>query len=192
MLTGVAAIARVPARLIARRASVVLPLVVLAAAALPLVRDGGARLEVGPLVLWEEGLLALAAVAAKASIGTLSAVLLGATTSFPQVLRALEQLRVPRLFVVIARRRTATCRSSSAKSAGRAAPCWRARSGRATPCRRRRSAGSPARCSCARMRGRARAPGDDGPGVSTARCPLRPWRAPPAAMSSSRPRCRAP
>jgi cobalt/nickel transport system permease protein len=81
---------------------VVLPLVVLAAAALPLVRDGGARFEVGPLVLWEEGLLALAAVAAKASIGTFSAVLLGATTAFPQVLRALEQLRVPRLFVVIA------------------------------------------------------------------------------------------
>jgi cobalt/nickel transport system permease protein len=101
-LAAVAATARVPARVIGRRASVVLPLVVLAAAALPFVRDGGARLEAGPLVLWEEGLLALVAVAAKATLGTLSAVLLGATTSFPQVLRALEQLRVPRLFVVVA------------------------------------------------------------------------------------------
>jgi cobalt/nickel transport system permease protein len=101
-LAGVAIIARVPARLVARRASVVLPLVLLAAAALPLVRHGGERLELGPIVLWEEGLLALAAVTAKATIGTLSAVLLAATTSFPQVLRALEQLRVPRLFVLLA------------------------------------------------------------------------------------------
>lgn len=101
-LAGVAAIARVPARIAAARAAVVLPIVLLAAAALPLVRRGGGQLELGPLVLWEEGLLALAAVTAKAAIGTLSAVLLGATTSFPQVLRALEQLRVPRLFVLLA------------------------------------------------------------------------------------------
>jgi cobalt/nickel transport system permease protein len=101
-LGGVALAARVPAGVIVRRSRVVLPLVVLAAAALPLVRDGGARIELGPIVLWEEGLLAMAAVAAKATIGTLSAVLLGATTSFPQTLRALEGLRVPRLFLVIA------------------------------------------------------------------------------------------
>jgi cobalt/nickel transport system permease protein len=44
----------------------------------------------------------LATVAAKATIGTVSAVLLGATTSFPDVLRALESLHVPRLFVQIA------------------------------------------------------------------------------------------
>jgi cobalt/nickel transport system permease protein len=102
VLAGVAATGRVPAPLIARRASVVLPPVLLAAAALPLVRHGGERLELGPIALWEEGLLALAAVTAKAAIGTLSAVLLGATTSFPQVLCALEQLRVPRLFVLLA------------------------------------------------------------------------------------------
>jgi cobalt/nickel transport system permease protein len=101
-LAAVAAIARVPARLVGRRASVVLPLVLLAAAALPLVRHGGEQFHLGPVVLWEEGLLALAAVTAKATIGTLSAVLLGSTTSFPQVLRALEQLRVPRLFVLLA------------------------------------------------------------------------------------------
>jgi cobalt/nickel transport system permease protein len=101
-LAGVAATARVPVAVAARRARVVLPLVVLAAGALPLVRAGGARIELGPVVLWEEGLLALSAVASKATIGTLSAVLLGATTSFPQILRALQELRVPRLFVVIA------------------------------------------------------------------------------------------
>ncbi|MDA0178867.1 energy-coupling factor transporter transmembrane protein EcfT [Solirubrobacter phytolaccae] len=41
-------------------------------------------------------------VAAKATIGTVSAVLLGATTSFPDVLHALERLKVPRLLVLIA------------------------------------------------------------------------------------------
>jgi cobalt/nickel transport system permease protein len=44
----------------------------------------------------------LAAVTAKATIGTVSAVLLNATTPFPSVLRALEALRVPRLLVLIA------------------------------------------------------------------------------------------
>jgi len=101
-LAGVAAAARVPAGVVARRAGVVLPLVVLAAAALPFVRHGGGHIDLGPLTLWEEGAVALLAVAAKATIGTVSAVLLGATTPFPQTLRALEELRVPRLFVLIA------------------------------------------------------------------------------------------
>jgi cobalt/nickel transport system permease protein len=99
---GDAAPPRVPAGVVARRAGVVLPLVVLAAAALPFVRHGGGHIDLGPLTLWEEGAVALLAVAAKATIGTVSAVLLGATTPFPQTLRALEELRVPRLFVLIA------------------------------------------------------------------------------------------
>jgi cobalt/nickel transport system permease protein len=102
VLAGVAVAARVPARVLARRAGVVLPLVLLAAAALPFVRHGGARIDLGPVAVWEAGLLALAGVAAKATIGTLSAVLLGATTPFHATLRALEDLRVPRLFVLIA------------------------------------------------------------------------------------------
>ena len=101
-LAAVAALARVGPGLIWRRARVVLPLVLLVAAFVPFVRHGGPRYEVGPLAVSREGLLTLAAVAAKATIGTLSAVLLAATTSFPQVLRALEALRVPRAFTLIA------------------------------------------------------------------------------------------
>jgi cobalt/nickel transport system permease protein len=41
-------------------------------------------------------------VALKATIGTVSAVLLGATTAFPSVLRGLEAMRVPRLLVLTA------------------------------------------------------------------------------------------
>jgi cobalt/nickel transport system permease protein len=102
VLAGVAAAAGVPAREIWRRARFVLPLVLLAAAFLPFVRPGGHAYDLGPLTVHEEGLRTFAAVALKATIGTVSAVLLGATTTFPAVLRGLEALRVPRLVVLIA------------------------------------------------------------------------------------------
>ena len=101
-LAAVAAVAWVAPSEIWRRARFVLPLVLLAAVFVPLVREGGAQYDLGPLTVHEEGLETFAAVAAKATIGTVSAVLLGATTSFPSVLRGLEAMRVPRLFVLIA------------------------------------------------------------------------------------------
>jgi cobalt/nickel transport system permease protein len=65
-----------------------------------------------PRVIWQRGrvvLLPLVLVAVlhpivvpKAALGTLSAVLLGATTPFPDVLHALERLRAPKLLVLIA------------------------------------------------------------------------------------------
>ena len=102
VLAAVAAAARVPARQLWRRARVVLPLVLLVGVFVPLVRTGGTAYELGPLTLHEAGLTVLGALAAKATIGTLSAVLLAATTSYPAIMRALESLRVPRLFVLIA------------------------------------------------------------------------------------------
>ena len=101
-LVCVAAAARVPLRQLWRRVRVVLPLVLLVGLFVPLVRTGGTAYELGPLTVHEAGLAVLGALAAKATIGTLSAVLLGVTTSFPAILRALEALRVPRLFVLIA------------------------------------------------------------------------------------------
>lgn len=101
-LAAVAALAGVTPREIWRRARFVLPLVLLAAVFVPLAREGGAHYDLGPLTVHEEGLETFAAVAAKATIGTVSAVLLGATTSFPSVLRGLEAMRVPRLIVLIA------------------------------------------------------------------------------------------
>jgi cobalt/nickel transport system permease protein len=101
-LVALAAVARVPARTIWRRARVVLPLVAFVALFLPFLRSGGHTYHLGPVSLSEAGLVVFATVTAKATIGTLSAVLLGATTSFPDVLRALELMRVPRLFTLIA------------------------------------------------------------------------------------------
>jgi cobalt/nickel transport system permease protein len=85
-LAAVAVAARVPARTLAARGAVVLPLLGLLALTLPFRPDDGA------VVL----------TAAKALTGTASAVLLGATTSFPDVLHALERLRAPVVATTIA------------------------------------------------------------------------------------------
>jgi cobalt/nickel transport system permease protein len=102
VLAAVAYLARVSAAEIWRRARFVLPLVLLAALLIPLFRTGGDTYALGPLTLHQAGLETFAAVAAKATIGTVAAVLLGATTTFPSVLRGLEALRVPRLLILIA------------------------------------------------------------------------------------------
>ena len=101
-LLATAVFARVPAATVWRRARVVLPLVLFVAVFVPFFRDGGAEYSLGPLTVSAAGLAVFAAVAAKATIGTVSAVLLGATTSFPAVLRGLDALRVPRAFTLIA------------------------------------------------------------------------------------------
>jgi cobalt/nickel transport system permease protein len=100
-LAAIAAAARVGPGVIWSRARVVLPLVLFVAAFVPFVR-GGEQVELGPLSLSEDGLATFGSVASKAAIGTVSAVLLGATTSFPEVLHGLERMRAPRLLVLIA------------------------------------------------------------------------------------------
>jgi cobalt/nickel transport system permease protein len=100
-LAVVAAAARVTPATVWSRLRVILPLVVLVAAFVPFVR-GGPAVQVGPLALSEAGLATFALVTAKAAIGAAGAVLLGATTSFPDILHGLERLRAPRLLTVIA------------------------------------------------------------------------------------------
>jgi cobalt/nickel transport system permease protein len=102
VLAAVGTLARVTPGDIWRRARFVLPLVLVAALMIPVAHKGGDTYSLGPLTLHQAGLETMAAVAAKASIGTVAAVLLGATTSFPSVLRGLEVLRVPRVLILIA------------------------------------------------------------------------------------------
>ena len=87
VLATVAAAARVAPRDIWRRARFILPVVLFVAVFLPFVRKGGQAYEIGPLTAYQGGLEVFGAVAMKATIGTISAVLLGATTTFPAVLR---------------------------------------------------------------------------------------------------------
>ena len=130
------------------RARLVLPLVLFVALFVPFVREGD-PVELGPVTVSEQGLETLATVSAKAILGTLSAVLLGATTSFPDVLHALERLRAPRLLVLIAAfmyRYLFVIADEARRMRPRSPP---AATRRATRCRRRRSAASRRRCSCA-------------------------------------------
>ena len=101
VLAGVCAIGRIAPSTVWRRTKFVIPLVLFVAAFMPFFR-GGERIDLGLLSVSEAGLAAFAAVSVKAVLGTVSAVLLGATTTFPATLRALESLRVPRLLVLIA------------------------------------------------------------------------------------------
>ncbi|HEX2504493.1 MAG TPA: cobalt ECF transporter T component CbiQ [Miltoncostaeaceae bacterium] len=102
VLVAVAAVGRVPPGVIWRRSRIVLPLVVAAAVFIPFAREGAAVFSVGPFDASREGLETLLSVAVKATIGTVSAVLMGATTSVPEIIRGLEAMRVPRLFILVA------------------------------------------------------------------------------------------
>ncbi|HTI34282.1 MAG TPA: cobalt ECF transporter T component CbiQ, partial [Miltoncostaea sp.] len=101
-LAAVAAVGRIPAGAIWQRARVVLPLVLFVGVFVPFVRHGEAVASLGPFTITREGLATFAEVSAKAAIGTVSAVLLGATTPVASIIRGLEGLRVPRLLTLIA------------------------------------------------------------------------------------------
>jgi cobalt/nickel transport system permease protein len=101
VLVAVAAAGRISPRTLWTRTRVVLPLVLFVAIFVPFVREGD-PVDLGPVTVSQQGLETFATVSAKAILGTLSAVLLGATTSFPDVLHALERLKAPRLLVLIA------------------------------------------------------------------------------------------
>lgn len=102
VLVALGAAARVTVSSVWRRGAAALVLVLPVAAVVPLVRAGGAEWALGPLTVHEAGLATLAAVSAKTTIGVGAAVLLTATTSFPELVRGLEALRTPRLLVVVA------------------------------------------------------------------------------------------
>jgi cobalt/nickel transport system permease protein len=102
LLAGVALAARVPVGVLGRRLLVVLPVMALAAASLPFVHAGGAERALGPVQVSDTGLLVFGTAIAKAAVGTLSAVLLAATTTVPAALEGLRRLRAPALLVAIA------------------------------------------------------------------------------------------
>lgn len=101
VLVVTAALARVRPGTFWRRMRVILPLVLFVGVFVPFVREGD-PVDLGPFTVSEQGLATFATVSVKAILGTFSAVLLGATTSFPDVLHALERLKAPRLLVLIA------------------------------------------------------------------------------------------
>ncbi len=101
LLAGVWIVSRVPLKYVLKRASIVLPFILAMAICVPLFKQGGAVYHWGPFTFHGAGLLVLWSVAAKSTISVLSIVLLGATTSFPDLLKGMERLKVPHLLIAV-------------------------------------------------------------------------------------------
>lgn len=99
LLAVVVGIARLPPRLVARRAAIEVPFLAFAAL-LPVVALGE-RVTVGPVSLSRAGLVGAGTLAAKATLGVVAAVVLAATTPPRELLAALDALRLPRTLVAI-------------------------------------------------------------------------------------------
>jgi len=96
----VALLARVPLGRLARRLLIEVPFLAFAVF-LPLV-GRAPYVEVGPLMLSEPGLWGAWNIAVKGTIGVAASSLLTATTTVPELLRALDRLRIPTPVVGIA------------------------------------------------------------------------------------------
>lgn len=101
-LLVLAIVGGVPARMLLRRWLMTLPFVGLIAAFLPFLPSdgpGGISLGIGALELSPGGLLIFWNVMIKATLAVIALTILTATTPFADILRALGQLGVPRLFL---------------------------------------------------------------------------------------------
>lgn len=100
-LLGVAiAVARLPIATLVRRLAVEIPFL-LFVLLLPFV-GGGPTVEVLGVGLSENGLQAAAMITLKASFGLLATGVLAATTTLPDIISGLEQLRAPRILTTLA------------------------------------------------------------------------------------------
>jgi cobalt/nickel transport system permease protein len=98
-ILAVIAFARLPLGHVARRLAIEIPFVAFACA-LPII-GRGERVDVLGVSLSERGLWAMWAILAKATLGVAASIVLASTTSISELLRGLERLRVPALFVGI-------------------------------------------------------------------------------------------
>ena len=96
---SIVALAGLPARVVLARLAVIIPFLTFAVL-VPFVA-GGEEVDVLGLGLSRDGLWGAWNVAAKASIGATASIILSATTSVPEILRALTRLRVPKVLVSI-------------------------------------------------------------------------------------------
>lgn len=99
-LAGVAAVGRVPVRVIASRMVVELPIV--AFALLMPLTGPGPEVGLGPLTLSQPGLWAAWGILVKATLGVIAGILLAATTPTRDLLDGLRRLRLPAALVSIA------------------------------------------------------------------------------------------
>jgi cobalt/nickel transport system permease protein len=107
LVAVLAALARLPFKIVLKRAAAFGPFVLTAVVLLPFTRPGDgsvvAAIPLGSLQvnLYRAGLLAAKAILLKSLISALTMIVLVSTTPFNRLLRAMEQLRFPRLLLAI-------------------------------------------------------------------------------------------
>jgi cobalt/nickel transport system permease protein len=95
-------LARLPLRYVLKRALVVVPFVLVVAIFLPFFhRAGAGGYSLGGMRVTGEGLLVLWNAGAKAVLGVLSMIVLGSTTTFPDMVSGFERLHTPKVFILI-------------------------------------------------------------------------------------------
>jgi cobalt/nickel transport system permease protein len=99
LIVATAVLARLPVLLVLRRSLIEIPFV-LFAVLMPFF-GSGEQVTVGPLTLYEEGLLAAAGIVAKGTLGVLTAIVLSSSTQARELLRGFERLRMPAVMVQI-------------------------------------------------------------------------------------------
>ena len=106
LLAMAISLSRVPVGYILRRSLIIIPFVVMVAIFIPFLKPNGAgssySLGIGGLRVYRSGLLIFWNVLAKSYIAVLSVILLSATTPFAKLLRGFEQLKVPKIFIMLA------------------------------------------------------------------------------------------
>lgn len=94
-------LSRIPPMHVIKRMAVVLPFILMVAIFIPFFKKGGGSYNLGPLVVSTGGLLVLWNVTVKSLISILAVILLSSTTPFPQLLKGMERLRVPKLLIAL-------------------------------------------------------------------------------------------
>ncbi len=100
------ALSRVPPTHILKSSLVVIPFVILVAAFIPFLKPdqlgGGYNLGIGKLTVSRSGLIVFENVLVKSYLAVVSVIILSSTTPFPKLLRGFEQLKVPKLVIMLA------------------------------------------------------------------------------------------
>lgn len=100
------ALSRVPPGYILKSSLVVIPFVIMVAAFIPFLKPdhlgGGYNLGIGELTVSRSGLIVFENILMKSYLAIISVILLSSTTPFPKLLRGFEQLRVPKLVIMLA------------------------------------------------------------------------------------------